>query len=85
MAEGTIDYYDRVVRGLGGGYKHTQEFARLLMAPGVDHCGGVRSTGPNPQNLFDYLVDWVENGVAPDTILSAQDLGGGLRWLRSMP
>ena len=75
MPEGTIDYYDRVVKYLGGGYKRTQEFARLFMAPGVGHCGG--GTGPNPQNLFDYLVNWVENGEAPETILATKELGGG--------
>ena len=81
MPEGTIDYYDRVVNALGGGYDHTQEFARLFMAPGVAHCGG--GTGPGPQNLFDYVVNWVENGEAPDTILAAQNLGGGM--MRTRP
>jgi hypothetical protein len=75
MPEGTIDYYDDVVHTLGGGYKHTQKFARLFMAPGVAHCGG--GTGPVPQNPFVYLVDWVENGVAPDTILATQILTDG--------
>ena len=74
MPEGTIDYYDRVVNALGGGYQHTQEFARLFMAPGVAHCGG--GTGPVPQNLFNYVVNWVENGEAPETILAAKIVGG---------
>ena len=74
MAEGTIDYYDRVVKALGGGYKHTGEFVRLFMAPGVAHCGG--GTGPNPVNSFDYVVNWVENDVAPDVILATQVLPG---------
>ena len=82
MAEGTIDYYDRVVRALGGGYKHVQEFARLFMAPGVAHCGG--GTGPQPQNPFNYLVNWVENGVAPETILASKDLGGGVTQTRPL-
>lgn len=82
MAEGTIDYYDRVVKAMGGGYKHVQKFARLFMAPGVAHCGG--GTGPQPQNLFDYLVNWVENGVAPKTILSSKDLGGGMTQTRPL-
>ena len=82
MAEGTIDYYDRVVRSLGGGYKHVQEFARLFMAPGVAHCGG--GTGPQPQNPFNYLVNWVENGVAPETILASKDLGGGVTQTRPL-
>lgn len=75
MAEGTIDYYDRVVRALRGGYRHTQEFARLFMAPGVAHCGG--GTGPAPQDIFQYLVNWVENSVTPETILSSQVLPDG--------
>lgn len=82
MAEGTIDYYDRVVKEVGGGYRHVKEFARLFMAPGVAHCGG--GTGPMPQNLFDYLVDWVENGVAPETILASKDMGGGMTQTRPL-
>jgi hypothetical protein len=40
----------------------------LFRAPGVAHCGG--GVGPQPQNLFGALVDWVENGNAPETILA---------------
>jgi hypothetical protein len=32
---GTIDCYDMITQTLGGGYKRTQQFARLFMAPGV--------------------------------------------------
>jgi hypothetical protein len=71
---GTIDYYDAVTRRLGGGYKRTQEFARLFMAPGVAHCGG--GTGPQPQGLFEALVNWVEHGTAPKTILATRASGG---------
>jgi hypothetical protein len=81
MPEGTIDYYDRVVNSLGGGYKHTQEFARLFMAPGVAHCGG--GAAPQPQDLFGQLVTWVETGVAPQTILATQALSTGMT--RSRP
>lgn len=73
--EGTIDYYDRVVKTMGGGYRHTRKFARLFMAPGVAHCGG--GTGPAPLDAFQTLVDWVEKGEAPDTILAAQVLPDG--------
>jgi hypothetical protein len=76
MPEGTIDYYDEVVNTLGGGYEHTQEFARLFMAPGVAHCGFGINTGPLPQNPFDYVVNWVEKGVAPETILASKTEGG---------
>ncbi|WP_138422366.1 tannase/feruloyl esterase family alpha/beta hydrolase [Maritimibacter alexandrii] len=44
FAPGSIDYYDRVVANTGG-LDRTQDFARLFMAPGVEHCAG--GTGPN--------------------------------------
>jgi hypothetical protein len=75
--EGTIDYYDRVTRQLRGGYARTQEFARLFMAPGVAHCAG--GDGPQPQDLIDALVQWVENGKAPDTILASGQIDGRTR------
>jgi hypothetical protein len=74
VPEGTIDYYDAVTQALGGGYKRTQQFARLFMAPGVGHCGG--GNGPQPQAIFDAVVNWVENGQAPERILAAKSSGG---------
>jgi hypothetical protein len=74
VPEGTIDYYDAVTQALGGGYKRTQQFARLFMAPGVGHCGG--GNGPQPQAIFDTVVDWVENGHAPTSVLAAKSSGG---------
>src|SRR4029434_9199503 len=45
---------------------------------GVAHCGG--GAGPQPQNLFGALVDWVEKGVAPDQIRAQiTTAGGGMR------
>ncbi len=75
VPEGTIDYYDAVTQALGGGYKRTQQFARLFMAPGVGHCGG--GSGPQPQALFDAVVNWVEHGQAPETILASKAIPGG--------
>ncbi len=74
--QGTIDYYDRVVRRMGG-LARTEQFARLFMAPGVQHCG--RGDGPQPQRLFESVVDWVEKGVAPRTILASKPIPGGTR------
>jgi hypothetical protein len=76
MPEGTIDYYNKVVNTLGRGYQHTQEFARLFMAPGIAHCGYGINTGPMPRNPFDYVVNWVENGVVPETILASKTTDG---------
>ena len=46
-----------------GDFEAVQRFYRLFRAPGIAHCGG--GAGPQPQNLFGALVDWVERGVAP--------------------
>ncbi len=48
----------------------TQKYARLFMVPGMFHCSG----GPGP-NVFDALtplVKWVEQGVAPETIIATK-------------
>lgn len=74
VPEGTIDYYDAVTQELGGGYNRTQDFARLFMAPGVGHCGG--GNGPQPQALFNSVVNWVEHSQAPETILATKSVGG---------
>ena len=76
-AAGTVDYYDRVTRELGGGYERTQEFARLFMAPGVMHCAGGNGPQPQPQTIFQAVVDWVEQGRAPDRILASKPIDGG--------
>ncbi len=74
VPEGTIDYYDAVTGRLGGGYAQTQQFARLFMAPGVGHCGG--GNGPQPQGLFQAVVDWVEHNRPPETILASRTVSG---------
>jgi Tannase and feruloyl esterase len=69
---GVINYYrvmaDRYGRHHDADFDGVQRFYRLFRAPGVGHCGG--GAGPQPQNLFGALVNWVENGVAPETILA---------------
>ncbi len=63
--EGTIDYFQRVQKQMGGP-DNTAKFARLFLAPGVGHCGG--GTGPAPDGQFDAVVKWVEEGKAPETL-----------------
>jgi hypothetical protein len=75
-AQGTVDYYDRVV-SKSGGLARTQKFARLFMAPGVGHCGG--GTGPQPQQPFDAVVNWVENGITPEQIMAAKPVAGAIQ------
>lgn len=63
----SVHYYRETAERFGG-FKHLQSWFRFYLAPGVTHCGG--GVGPQPQALFDTMVNWVENGVAPDSILT---------------
>jgi len=73
MPRGVINYYREMAsRHSWNGepdFERLQRFYRLFRAPGVAHCAG--GAGPQPQNLFGALVNWVENDVAPETILAA--------------
>jgi len=73
--EGTIDYYDRVIREFHD-TRQVQKFARLFMAPGVEHCGG--GVGPNVFDAFGALVRWVERRDAPDRIVASRIEGGNV-------
>jgi hypothetical protein len=42
------------------------DYYRYFEAPGVDHCGG--GVGWYPGNGLRALIDWVEKGVAPETL-----------------
>ncbi|KAI1360439.1 tannase and feruloyl esterase [Xylaria arbuscula] len=65
---GTVDYWQRVVE-LAGGVESTDEFYRIFMAPGLGHCGSENSYGPQiPIDNLAPLVEWVENGKAPEMI-----------------
>jgi hypothetical protein len=72
-AQGSIDYYERVV-DRSGNLKRTQEFARLFMAPGVAHCAG--GPGHQPQGAFEAVVNWVEKGIAPDRLSASRTVQG---------
>ena len=45
------------------------DFYRLFMVPGMLHCAG--GTGPSNFDAFGALVNWVEQGVAPESILGS--------------
>ena len=78
---GSIDYYNRVAKQMGGAAK-TAAFLRFFLAPGVAHCGG--GPGPAPTGQFAALIEWVENGRAPDTLLAVRrDRSGAV--VRSRP
>ena len=58
-----IDYYTSVLKEMGG---RQDDFIRLYMAPGMNHCGG--GPGPNQVNWMAALERWREAGQAPDRL-----------------
>jgi feruloyl esterase len=79
MPQGSINYYHRVVREMGG-LRAVQKFYRFFLVPGMTHGLGNGTTNPtaNPplpgtaaagtQQLYEVLTNWVEKGIAPTRI-----------------
>jgi feruloyl esterase len=64
--QGTINYYQRVQQQMGGPAA-TDSFARLFLAPGAQHCAS--AAGPAPADPLGAVVNWVQHGKAPRSIL----------------
>ncbi|MBT8146069.1 MAG: tannase/feruloyl esterase family alpha/beta hydrolase, partial [Gammaproteobacteria bacterium] len=75
VAEATVDYFsDMVDTTFNSSFATASESARLFLAPGMGHCGG--GAGPNSWDKLPALVDWVENGIAPATIIATHSSEG---------
>lgn len=66
----TVDYYNAMTTTTGA--TAVQQFTRLYMVPGIDHCGGGAGTGNF--SMVQALANWVENGVAPDATGAADTI-----------
>jgi hypothetical protein len=64
----TLAYYQDV-RELLGGMARTRDTMRVFMLPGVYHCRG--GTMPYEANFLGAIVNWVEAGIAPDSVIAA--------------
>lgn len=71
-ALGTIVYYEEV-ESLD---PNLRDYLRLFLLPGVLHCGG--GPGPGVADFLSALEDWVEDGMAPESILAAHYTGGAV-------
>lgn len=86
-----VRYYKRVQQSMGEG-RRPESFFRLYMVPGMAHCGGGPGAnlfggfGPATKlieiktdpvhDVLSAVVQWVENGVAPDHIIAAHATNG---------
>jgi feruloyl esterase len=66
-----VGYYENVMRTLG---PSTTEFYRLFMVPGMSHCSG--GAGTSTFDALTPLVQWVEKGIAPQTIPASRIVNG---------
>ena len=64
-----IDYYELTERTMGG-RAATQDFFRLFMVPGMNHCRG--GVGADAIDYLGHLEAWVEQGRAPDMVLATR-------------
>ncbi|KAJ4377763.1 hypothetical protein N0V83_000593 [Neocucurbitaria cava] len=63
--QNTVEYRKKV-EGVMGGAHEVDNYYRLFLAPGVEHCGG--GIGPSPKDPLAALVDWVEGDTPPETL-----------------
>lgn len=63
-----IDYYETVERTLGS-REATQDFFRLFVIPGMNHCTG--GDGAFGIDYLSHLETWVEQGQAPDKVVGS--------------
>lgn len=81
---GTVEYYEAVEEKVGN-RTATQDFLRLFMIPGMDHCGILEGPGIQKSG-FDRLTaleQWVEQGEAPSSLLTTKtDSTGNILWTR---
>jgi len=66
-----IRYYESVMQKMG---PSTTDFYRLFMVPGMYHCGG--GTGVSAFDALTPLVEWVEKGVVPQSIIGSRLVEG---------
>lgn len=73
--QGSMSYYERVASKIGG-LSAVQDFYRLYLVPGMTHGPGNGTSNPDAAppypatgQMHQLLVDWVENGLAPDSVV----------------
>lgn len=77
VSRATVNYFsDMVDATFDGSFANANDSARLFLAPGMGHCGG--GAGPNSWDKLVPLVNWVENGIAPDAIPATHSSNGAV-------
>jgi feruloyl esterase len=83
----TLEYYRAVAKVFAshghsasvddaGAIAAISDFARLFLAPGVNHCGG--GPGPDTFDALSALEAWVEHGTAPEQMTASHQTNGAV-------
>jgi feruloyl esterase len=81
----SINYYESVAKAQGGdiqGLKNTQEFYRLFMVPGMQHCSG--GPGATTFDMLDSLDRWADKGIAPEKVIASKVTNGAVERTRPL-
>jgi feruloyl esterase len=73
-----VRYYEQAVAANG---RNATDFMRLFMIPGMAHCAG--GLGPDQYDAVTAVIDWVEQGAAPDSLVASKIVNGAVT--RSRP
>lgn len=63
----TVEYYQNMA-AVNGGVEAVDQWSRVFLVPGMGHCAG--GTAVDSFDMLQPLVEWVENGVAPDSVIA---------------
>jgi hypothetical protein len=67
-AQDTVRYYEQLTQA-NGGLETVSGWSRLFLVPGMSHCAG-GSAALDHFDLLEPLVNWVEQGRAPQAVLA---------------
>lgn len=87
-AGSSVRYYESVrsimypKKSYNSSVAELDDFYRLYLVPGGAHCGTNthQPNGPWPQTTLQTVIEWVEKGVAPDTLKGTGDIDTICRW-----
>jgi len=75
----TVNFYNGVLTTMG---KQQDEWLRLFMVPGMQHCSG--GPGTDQFNKMAVIERWREGGTAPNQILAAHVTNGQVDMTRPL-
>ena len=74
VGDGHRQRHPQIPVGIGGSCTYRRPDERQFLAPGVLHCAG--GPGPDRADWPRVIVDWVEKGTGPQSVIAAKVVDG---------